>query len=45
MKKKYLIEFTIFMTYALFAMSWVAGSMMTKDIMSYYNIEGMAAAT
>ncbi|MGF1875982.1 MFS transporter [Photobacterium frigidiphilum] len=45
MNKKHLIEFIIFMTYALFAMSWVAGSMMTKDIMSYYNIEGMAAAT
>ena len=45
MSKKQLIEFVIFMTYALFAMSWVAGSMMTKDIMAYYNIEGMAAAT
>ncbi|WP_194436989.1 MFS transporter [Vibrio fluminensis] len=45
MNKKHLIEITIFLTYALFAMSWVAGSMMTKDIMSYYNIDGMAAAT
>lgn len=45
MSKKQLIEFVIFMTYALFAMSWVAGSMMIKDIMAYYNIEGMAAAT
>ncbi|MGF1700475.1 MFS transporter [Photobacterium makurazakiensis] len=45
MNKKHGIEFIIFMTYALFAMSWVAGSMMTKDIMAYYSIEGMAAAT
>lgn len=45
MNKKHLIEITIFLTYALFAMSWVAGSMMTKDIMSFYNIDGMAAAT
>lgn len=45
MNKKHVIEIMIFMTYALFAMSWVAGSMMTKDIMTYYNIEGMAAAT
>ncbi|ELV8684182.1 MFS transporter [Vibrio cholerae] len=45
MNKKHLIEITIFLTYALFAMSWVAGSMMTTDIMSYYNIDGMAAAT
>lgn len=45
MSKKHLIEFVIFITYALFAMSWVAGSMMTKDIMSFYQIEGMAAAT
>ncbi|MDD1781280.1 MFS transporter [Enterovibrio sp. ZSDZ35] len=45
MNKKHLIEVVIFLTYALFAMSWVAGSMMTKDIMAYYNIEGMAAAT
>lgn len=45
MSKKKLIEVVIFMTYALFAMSWVAGSMMTKDIMAFYQIEGMAAAT
>lgn len=45
MNKKHVIEIVIFMTYALFAMSWVAGSMMTKDIMAFYDIEGMAAAT
>ncbi len=45
MSRKYLIEFVIFMTYALFAMSWVAGSMMTKDIMSFCDVEGMATAT
>lgn len=45
MKRKHIIEIVIFLTYSLFAMSWVAGSMMTKDIMSFYNIDGMAAAT
>ncbi|TOK18527.1 MFS transporter [Vibrio parahaemolyticus] len=45
MNKKHLIEVIIFFTYALFAMSWVAGSMMTKDIMAFYDIDGMAAAT
>ncbi|NOI24401.1 MFS transporter [Vibrio mediterranei] len=45
MNKKHLIEITIFLTYALFAMSWVAGSIMTKDIMAFYDIDGMAAAT
>ncbi|WP_434998558.1 MFS transporter [Vibrio scophthalmi] len=45
MNKKHLIEITIFLTYALFAMSWVAGSMMTPNIMAFYDIEGMAAAT
>jgi len=45
MDKKKLIELVIFMTYALFAMSWVAGSMMTQDIMAFYQIEGLAAAT
>ncbi|MTI17131.1 MFS transporter [Rhodobacteraceae bacterium RKSG542] len=43
--KKNIIEFVIFTTYALFAMSWVAGNMMTKDIMAFYQIEGVAAAT
>ncbi|MDD7909632.1 MFS transporter [Pseudovibrio exalbescens] len=45
MIRKHVIEFVIFMTYALFAMSWVAGNMMTKDIMSFYQVEGVAAAT
>jgi len=43
--RKYVVEFVVFMTYALFAMSWVAGSLMTKDIMAYYGIESLASAT
>ncbi|WP_321501993.1 MFS transporter [Breoghania sp.] len=45
MLRKPIIEFVVFMTYALFAMSWVAGNMMTKDIMSFYQVDGIAAAT
>nr|WP_321481638.1 MFS transporter [uncultured Cohaesibacter sp.] len=45
MLRKPIIEFVVFTTYALFAMSWVAGNMMTKDIMSYYHVDGVAAAT
>lgn len=45
MSKKHWIEAIIFLTYAVFAMSWVAGSMMTPQIMHYFNVEGVAAAT
>ncbi|WP_102868173.1 MFS transporter [Pseudovibrio exalbescens] len=45
MIRKHIIEFVIFMTYALFAMSWVAGNMMTTDIMAYFQVEGVTAAT
>lgn len=43
--RKYYIEYIIFFTYALFAISWVSGSMMTKEIMTSYQIEGVANAT
>ncbi|WP_319412091.1 MFS transporter [uncultured Cohaesibacter sp.] len=45
MFRKSVIEIVVFMTYAFFAMSWVAGNMMTKDIMSFYHVEGVTAAT
>lgn len=45
MNRKYCIEVMLFLTYALFAMSWVAGSMMTKPIMAFYQIESIASAT
>ncbi len=45
MKKRHWIELVIFLTYAVFAVSWVAGSMMTPNIMSYFNVQGVAAAT
>ncbi|VVS95118.1 MFS transporter [Desulfoluna spongiiphila] len=45
MKKKIVIETIIFFTYALFAMSWVAGSTLTLDIMGHFGIDTMADAT
>jgi len=45
MKQKHVIESIIFLTYALFAMSWVAGSTMTMDIMEHFGIDSMANAT
>ena len=45
MKKKYWIETVVFLTYAVFAASWVAGSMMTPLIMDEFNVEGVVAAT
>lgn len=45
MKKKYVLESIIFLTYSLFAMSWVAGSTMTLDIMKHFDISSMANAT
>lgn len=45
LKNKYLIETLIFLTYALFAFSWVAGSFMTKDIMTFYGVTSYVGAT
>ena len=45
MKKKVLIEIVIFLTYALFAFSWVAGSMMSKTITADFGVQGVTAAT
>ena len=45
MKKKQIIETVIFLTYALFAFSWVAGSMMTPVIMKHFDVSGVATAT
>lgn len=45
MKKKVVIEIVIFVTYALFAMSWVAGSMMSKTITADFGVQGVTAAT
>lgn len=45
MKKNVLIEIVIFLTYALFAFSWVAGSMMSKTITADYGVQGVTAAT
>lgn len=45
MKKKTLIEIVIFLTYALFAFSWVAGSIMSKKITADYGVQGVTAAT
>ncbi|HXP95685.1 MAG TPA: MFS transporter, partial [Telmatospirillum sp.] len=45
MKKKSVIEAVIFLTYALFAFSWVAGSMLSKEITRDFGVEGVTAAT
>jgi MFS family permease len=45
MKKKTLIEIVIFLTYALFAFSWVAGSMMSKSVTADFGVQGVTAAT
>lgn len=45
MTKKHVIESVIFLTYALFAFSWVAGSMLSKNIMADFQVQGVAAAT
>lgn len=45
MKKSIFIEIVIFLTYALFAFSWVAGSMLSKTIIHDFGIEGVTAAT
>jgi MFS family permease len=44
-KKKNIIEIVIFITYALFAFSWVSGSMMSKSIMKDFDVQGVTAAT
>lgn len=45
MNRKTLIETTMFLTYALFAMSWVAGTMMNQEIMAFFSINSEASAT
>ena len=45
MKKNALIEVVIFLTYALFAFSWVAGSMLSKTITADFGVQGVTAAT
>lgn len=45
MKKKTVIEIIIFLTYALFAFAWVAGSILSKQITADFNVQGVTAAT
>ncbi len=45
MKKNTLIEAVIFLTYALFAFSWVAGAMLSKSITADFGVQGVTAAT
>lgn len=44
-RKRYLVEGLALVTYVLFAFSWVAGSMMTKEIMVSFGIEKISDAT
>lgn len=40
-----LIELVMFLTYAFFAVNWVAGSTLTPQIMKYFNLQSFASAT
>ena len=39
------IEAIMFFTYAFFAVSWIAGSSLTPQIMEYFKLESFASAT
>ncbi|MBD8497798.1 MFS transporter [Paenibacillus arenosi] len=43
--RAYLIEMIMFLTYALFAVSWIAGSTLTPQIMESFDIKTFANAT
>lgn len=45
MKKKYLIEFILFMSYMLFAMSWVGSAIFMKDIMQMTGMHSLTQAS
>lgn len=45
MKKKYLIEFILFITYMLFAMSWVASASFMKEIMAQTGMQSLTEAS
>ncbi|MFJ7746892.1 MFS transporter [Peribacillus sp. NPDC097295] len=40
-----IIEIIMLFTYAFFAVSWIAGSILTPQIMEHFNIESFSAAT
>lgn len=39
------IEFVMFLTYALFAVNWIAGSTLTPQIMKYFQLDSFMSAT
>lgn len=43
--RAYMIEFIMFFMYAFFAVSWIAGSNLTPQIMEYFNLESFSSAT
>jgi MFS family permease len=45
MNKKFIIEFVIFFSYAMFAFSWVAGSILSPSIMEEFQVGGITAST
>lgn len=45
MKKKYVIEFILFMSYMLFAMSWVASTSFMKEIMQAVDMHSLTQAS
>jgi len=44
-KKSYLIEALIFLAYMFFSISWLAGSKVTPQIVEYFHLEALPAAT
>ncbi len=45
MRKKTVVEAIIFLTYVLFAFSWVAGAMLSRNITKDFGLSGITAAT
>lgn len=43
--KPYLLETIMFFTYAFFAVSWIAGTSLTPQIMAYFHLKNFASAT
>ena len=43
--RAYLVEILLFLSYAFFAVNWIAGATLTKSIMSFFGLTSFAAAT
>ncbi|MHC5246953.1 MFS transporter [Enterococcus sp. LJL90] len=43
--RRYIIEIIMFLSYAFFAVNWIAGTTLTPQIMAYFNLESFSSAT